>query len=137
MIEKVYFIYCAILSFSGFTFGLMAQHNIDRETKGGIDNGYDMDSEEGIKYFARKFEQWKAGSRFVSKNASRNGIIIALIGAILNLYFNSWWSSILLMIIAYFTYLQVVKKIKYRIQIISILGFIISIILITIKLILK
>lgn len=140
MIDFYYFTYCTIMSFCGFSFGfygLMAKHSIDLETKKGLENGYDMESEEGVKYFARKFEEWKAGSKFVSKNASRNGIIISLIGAILNLYFNSWWTSIMLMVVAYFAYLQIVKIFKYRIQIISILGFILSIILIATKIIFK
>lgn len=137
MIDNLYFIYCLILSFSGFAigfYGIMAKHRIEMETKIGMNKGYDFDTNEGNAYFARKYENWKAGSFFDSQFAPLSGIVIALIGAGLNIISNSWWSSILLLILAYIMYLIAIKIFKWKIQLVSILTLIISIILIVIKL---
>ena len=137
MIDNIYFIYCLILSFSGFAigfYGIMAKHRIEMETKIGMTKGYDFDTDEGNAYFARKYENWKAGSYFDSQIAPLSGIVIALVGAGLNIISNSWWSSILLLILAYIMYLIAIKIFKWKIQFVSILTLIISIILIVIKL---
>jgi hypothetical protein len=138
MIDNLYFIYCSILSFSGFAigfYGIMAKHKIEMETRIGVDKGFEFDTDEGNSYFAERFENWKAGSSFDSQFAPIIGILIALTGAGLNLISNSWWSSILLLFVAYMIYLQVVKFAKWKIQIISMLTLLISAILIIIKLI--
>lgn len=132
MIDTIYFIYCAILSYSGFAigfYGIMAKHKIEMETRIGMDKGFDFDTDKGNAYFAERFENWKVGSYFDSQFAPISGILIALAGAGLNLISNSWWTSILLLIIAYIIYLQVVKLLKWKIQILSMLTLLISIIL--------
>ena len=138
MIDNLYFIYCTILSFSGFAigfYGIMAKHKIEMETRIGMDKGFDFDTDKGNAYFAERYENWKAGSYFDSQFAPITGILIAFTGAGLNLINNNWWTSILLLFIAYIVYLQAVKLLKWKIQIVSMLTLLISIILIIIKLI--
>jgi hypothetical protein len=133
MIDKLYFLYCILLTFSGFVigfYGIMARHKIELETKNGLNKGFDFDSDEGTFYFAKKFENWNAGSYFDSQLAPFSGILIALVGAGVNLNYNSWWTSLLLLFIAYITYLLVVNLLKSRIQILSILTLLVSIVLI-------
>lgn len=137
MTDNLYFIYCLILAFSGLVigfYGIMAKHRIEMETKIGMNKGYDFDTDEGNAYFARKYDNWKAGSYFDSQIAPLSGIVIALIGAGLNIISNSWWSSILLLILAYIVYLIAIKILKWKIQLVSILTLVISVILIVIKL---
>lgn len=137
MIDLIYFVYCTILSFSGFAvgfYGIMAKHKIEMETRMGMDKGFDFDTDNGNAYFAERFENWKAGSYFNSQFAPISGILIALTGAGLNLISNSWWSSILLLFIAYIVYLQVVKLLKWRIQILSMLTLLISVALLITRL---
>ena len=136
MIDNLYFIYCSILSFSGFViafYGILAKHKIEKETEIGMDKGFNFDTDDGYAYFAERFENWTAGAYFESQFAPIIGIIIAFLGAGLNLIINSWWSSIMLMVVAYLVYLQVVKLVKSKIQIISLLALLISAILIFIK----
>ena len=138
MIDKLYFIYCTLLSFSGFVFafyGVFARNKIEIETKIGLEKGFDFDTDEGNQYFAQKFENWKAGSIFQSSNFIFTGVLVVLLGAGFNLANNKWWTSILILFIAYILYLQVVKLLKWKIQFISILIFLISTTLILIKLI--
>lgn len=138
MADKLYFFYCSLLSLSGFIigfYGIMARHKIEMETRIGMDKGFDFDTDEDNAYFARKFENWTVGSYFDSQIAPLTGILIALIGAGLNLIYNSWWTSIMLLFIAYIVYLQSVKLIKSKVQILSMLTLLISIILIVIRLI--
>ena len=138
MIDKLYFFYCTLLSFSGYVFafyGVMARHKIEMETKIGLEKGFDFDTDHGNEYFAEKFENWKTGSSFDSSKALLVGVLIILLGAGLNLVNNKWWTSILLLFIAYVFYLQIVKLLQWKIQFLSILTLLISIILITIKLI--
>lgn len=138
MIDKLYFFYCTLLSFSGYVFafyGVMARHKIEMETKIGLQKGFDFDTDDGNEYFAEKFENWKAGSSFDSSKALFVGVLIILLGAGLNLVNNKWWTSILLLFIAYIIYLQIVKLLKWKIQFLSMLTFLISTILIITKLI--
>lgn len=138
MIDSLYFIYCSTLSFSGCVigfYGIMAKHKIEMETRIGMNRGFDFDSDEGNAYFARRYEQWKAGSYFDSQIAPLTGILIAMTGAGLNLIINAWWSSILLLIISYIIYQIAINVLKWKIQIFSILTLIVSIMMITITLI--
>jgi hypothetical protein len=138
MIDKLYFFYCTLLSFSGYVFalyGVMARHKIEMETKMGLEKGFDFDTEDGNEYFANKFKNWKAGTSFDSSNALLIGFVFVLLGGGLNLVNNKWWTSVLLLFLAYFFYLQIVKLLKWKIQFLSLLTFLISTILITIKLI--
>lgn len=138
MIDNLNFIYCSILSFSGFAigfYGIMAKYKIEVETKIGINKGFDFETDEGNAYFSERFENWKAGSYFDSQIAPLIGIVVALTGAGINLISNTWWSSILLLFISYILYLLVVKLLKWKIQIISMLTLLISGILIIIKLV--
>lgn len=138
MIDALYLIYCTILSFSGFViafYGIMARHKIEQETRIGMNRGFDFDTDEGNEYFAEKYENWRAGSYFDSQIAPLTGILIVLTGAGLNLINNSWWTSILLLFIAYIFYLQIVKLLKWKVQILSILTLLISVILIITRLI--
>jgi hypothetical protein len=133
MTDNLHFIYCAILSFSGFTigfYGIMAKHRIELETKIGMNKGYNFDTDKGNAYFAERYENWKVGSYFDSQIAPLCGIVIALIGTGLNLINNSWWTSILLLIIAYLVYLVAIKIFNWKIQIVSILTLILSVIMI-------
>lgn len=137
MIDKLYFIYCSLLTFSGFViafYGIMARHQIELETRNGLNKGYDFDSEDGNAYFAKNFENWREGEYFNSKKAPLFGISIIIIGAGLNLICNTWWTSLLLLFLSYNFYLYSVKLVKWRIQIASILTLLISIILIILKL---
>ena len=129
MIDKLYFFYCTLLSFSGYVFalyGVMARHKIKMETKIGLEKGFDFDKDDGNEYFAEKFENWKAGSSFESSKALLVGVLIILLGDGLNLVNNKWWTSILLFFIAYILYLQIVKLLKWKIQFLSMLTFLIS-----------
>lgn len=138
MIDKLYFFYCALLTFSGFVFafyGVLARNKIEMETKIGLKKGFDFDSDDGNEYFAKKFENWKAGSSFDSSKAILVGVLIIFSGAVLNIVINKLWTSILLLFTAYVFYLQFVKLLKWKIQLFSILTFILSLILIVFKLI--
>ena len=138
MIDVLFFIYCAILSFTGFVigfYGIMAKHKIEMETKIGMNNGFDFDTDEGNAYFAQRFENWRAGSYFDSQFAPISGILIALCGAGLNLNINSWWTSIILLIVAFILYQIAVNILKWKIQIMSMLTGIVSVILIIVALI--
>lgn len=138
MFDKLYFIYCCVFSFSGFVvgfYGIMAKHKIEMERQIGINKGIDIYSSYGRTYFTKKFEKWKAGSIFDSQIAPLIGVIISFTGAGLNFIYNSWWSSILLILLSYIFYLQLVKFIKWKIQVVSILTLLISTVLIIIKLV--
>lgn len=138
MIDKLYFFYCTLLTFSGFVFafyGVLARNKIEMETKIGLKKGFDFDSDDGNKYFAKKFENWKAGSSFDSSKAILVGVLIIFSGTVLNNVINKLWTSILLLFTAYVFYLQFVKLLKWKIQLFSILTFILSLILIVFKLI--
>jgi len=133
MIDNFHFIYCTILSFSRFAigfYGIMAKHRIELETKIGMNKGYNFNTDKGNAYFAERYENWKVGSYFDSQIAPLSGIVIALIGAGLNLINNSWWTSILLLIIAYVVYLVAIKIFNWKIQIVSVLTLILSVILV-------
>ena len=87
MIDNLYFIYCTIFSFSGFAigfYGIMAKHKIEMETRIGMDKGFDFDTDKGNAYFAKRYENWKAGLYFDSKFAPIIGILTAFTGAGLN-----------------------------------------------------
>lgn len=138
MIDKFYFFYCTLLSFSGFVFalyGVMARHKIEMETKIGLKKGFDFETNEGNEYFSEKFENWRAGSSFVSSKALLVGVLVIILGIGLNLMKNEWWTSFSLLVIAYFLYLQIVKLLKWKIQLLSILTFLTSIALIITNLI--
>lgn len=137
MIDKLYFFYCFLLTFSGFViafYGIMARHQIELETRNGLNKGYDFESIDGNAYFAQKFKNWQAGEYFHSQMAPLIGISIIIIGVGLNLICNTWWTSILLLFLSYNFYLYSVKLVKWRIQTTSILTLLISIILIILKL---
>lgn len=137
MADKIYFFYCSLLSYSGFTigfYGIMAKHKIDLETRIGMNKGYELLTDEGRAYFNRKYKNWKAGLFFDSQLASLIGILIALAGAGLNLIYNAWWSSILVILLAYIVYLKSANSLKMKVQILSVFTLFISIILIIIRL---
>ncbi|OXG04867.1 hypothetical protein BC749_105134 [Flavobacterium araucananum] len=120
-----------ILSFSGFAislYGVLSQSMIDHETKIGLLKGYEFDSDEGEEYFAEKFEKWKAGNFFISKNAFISGLSIILLSLILNTIINPWWSSLIVLVVGYFTYLIISKIIGWQVQLLSFLTGIISLI---------
>ena len=138
MIDKIYFIYSAIFSFSGFAigfYGTMAQYKIEKIITNAKNLGFDSDSDLWSELFAKKIEKWKAGEFFDSQLSTIVGLLIAFSGAGLNLVYNNWWTSILLLLISYIVYLQAVDLLKWKIQILSLLTLSISIILIIIKLI--
>ena len=137
MIDNLFFIYCALLSFSGFIiafYKVLSQEVIGLEVKIGMEKGFDFDTDDGNEYFAERIDKWKVGTLFNSKFAVLIGLIIVLAGASLNLIKNSWWTSLLLLFISYFLYLYITKLLKYRAQLVSILILFTSIILIIFKL---
>lgn len=53
-------IYCIVLSFSGFViafYGILAESQIDKITDDGIKKGINLNTEEGAKFYARKYEK--------------------------------------------------------------------------------
>ena len=119
----------SLLAFAGFTFafyGTLSQTMIDNITRIGMDKGIDSYSDEGAQYYARQYEKWKAGTFFISSKAITYGIIIVLIAIILNILGNSWWSSIIILIIGYILYLSTSKIIGWRVQFVSLLVFLLS-----------
>jgi hypothetical protein len=137
MIDKIYFLYCSLIAFSGFTigfYGIMARHKIELETKKGLKKGFDFDTDEGNTYFAEKFENWRSGSFFDSQIAPSIGVFVALSGFCINMIYNSFWNSLFLIIISYTAYLIIVNILKWYIQIVSILTLLVSIVFISLKL---
>lgn len=111
-----------IISFVGFTmafYGTFAQAMIDFETRLRIDKGIKQYSYEGDMYFAEKYKKWSAGGFFVSKSALIIGLIFVAISLIVNFLGNPWWSSLIVLVIGYFIYLQTAKIIGSKIQLIS------------------
>ncbi len=123
---------CILLSFSGFViafYGVLANATIENIAVEGMDKGIDQETDDGAEYYANKFDKWKAGNFFVSKIAVVLGLLITIIAAIISLYDNPWWTFFIVLFVGYFAYLIIAKIIGWYIQIISILSFIISTIL--------
>jgi hypothetical protein len=137
MNDNLYLIYCTALSLSGFImafYGIMARHKIELETRIGLNKGFKFDTHEGNKYFSEKYHNWRCGAIFHSEIALLLGLLIALTGTGLNLINNSWWTSILILFIAYIFYLVIVEIFKWKAQFLSLFALVISVILIIIRL---
>lgn len=131
-------LYSSILSFSGFAiafYGILAESQIKKITSIRINKGISFDTDTGAKFYAQKFEKWKVGSYFISKNAVPFGILVSLSAGILNLLDNPLWSFIVVLINGYIIYLIIAKIIGWYIQTLSMLAIIISLILIITNLI--
>lgn len=118
-----------ILAFSGFIisfYGTLSQAMIETETKIGIQKGIDDFSDEGVKYFAKRYEKWTAGSFFMSNSAIVSGIIIVVIALMLNFLKNPWWSTFIVLIVGYYLYLFVAKLLGSKVQLLSFILIIIS-----------
>ena len=116
----------SILAFTGFSFafyGTLSQAMIDNITNKGIDKGISFDTDDGAKYYARRYKKWSAGSFFSSQKAITNGKLIVLVALIFNLVGNPWWSSLIVLLSGYILYFVIAKIIGWRIQLLSILFF--------------
>jgi hypothetical protein len=136
MNDTAIFVYSCLISFSGFIiafYGSLAQKMIDKISYLEHKKGFDLDKD--AEHFAEKFENWNCGTWFISKNATIVGLLIALIGSALNFISNDWWLIFFSLFIGYTSYLALSYTLKSFIQIVSILTFFISSILIIVYLI--
>lgn len=125
------FISSMFLSFSGFVYafyGRLSQAVSDEEVKLAVRKGYDVFSEEGVRYLGNRLERWKVGSFFLSTKSIVFGICIIISSVIVNYSVNTWWSSILLLIFGYILYLYISKYLAYRVQILSFIILLLSLI---------
>lgn len=137
MVDIQYFFYCLLLAFSGMSigfYGLFAKNKIDKETGIGLKRGFDFDSDLGVEYFANRFQNWRTGEYFESPLAPMVGIIIALLGSVLSIVLNSWWTCLVVLLGAYILYLVMINIFKWTIQLISMLTLLVSVILILLRL---
>lgn len=124
MYDILLFISCLLLSYSGLIigfYGKMANFVISRT------NIYNQNDTE--EYFDKLLEDWTVGAFFDSKIAYLLGILIILTAAIINLSSNSWWTSILLLAISFVIYLESSKILKRKMQILSIICLLLSVVL--------
>jgi len=130
-------LYSSILSFSGFAhafYGILAQSQIEKITSVGMESGMSNETDEGVKYYAKRIDKWKAGNYFVSKKALTIGLFISITAGILCILNNPWWTFFVVSISGYISYLIIANIIGWYIQILSMLATIISLILIIITL---
>lgn len=127
---------CILLSFSGFViafYGVLANATIENIAVEGMDKGIDQETDEGAEYYAKRFDKWKAGTLFVSKGAVLIGLLISLIAAIISVFEHSWWTFLVVIIAGYVAYFILAKIIGWYIQILSIITFLVSVILIVLN----
>ena len=133
MNNLLFFALCSSFSMSGFILALykiMAESKIELETNSGLDNGFSFDDDESQAYFARRFERWRTGAIFTSPLSPIIGFIIVLSGGALNFIYNTWWSSILVLIVGWVLYLILTNILAYRVQWLMPLSLVLSFILI-------
>ncbi len=121
-----------ILCFSGFViafYGILAESMMELEHKIGVKRGIDLMTSEGAEYYAKKYDKWKAGRLFASSKSLYLGISIVIVSLILNNFSNSFLSTLFILVVSYYLYVVIAKSIGWKIQSISIIIGILSLLI--------
>jgi hypothetical protein len=79
-------------------------------------SGISDETDEGVEFYAKRFDKWKAENYFISKNALPVGLLISIKSGILCVLDNPWWTFLVVLIAGYISYLIIAKVSGWHIQ---------------------
>jgi len=138
MNELTFFFLCEALALGGISIGLYkfkADNKIGQIVKNGTERGYDIDSDTDQAYFASRLNKWTVGEWFNSNSGVLTGMALWLLGGLINLLENSFWTSSIIWVTSYVLFHFLIEVLKSTIQLLAIALIIIAVVLMLVYLV--